>query len=614
MEGTEEDALNAHIQSMKETFSTKKVAGKMARNMKRRKTKLKMLQRDEHAGVTALKESVIFILHRSIVHSAVKRWKLVTEALREEERQAKKKQLMSAVRLVLLGTKNQTKVRRSAEELDTLVKWASTVQSETFEHVNPSELRDTMRHVIFRTYQDGEWLFAQGDSGEYFYIVFSGTIALCAGAPKSSLHALKTDRMTVLGKATSQNGYLGNFVYSMSAGESFGEVAIHTDNGVRTASAAAMGCCELMLIPRDVYMRNMYKSRADAFQATQKLALLPDFPYFADWQRGKLVQLGSYMTHRSIPYGTKLQVAGLRPTACYFIAAGSARVSRYIEQPIVPMEMSMRLRRDLVTQKKTRKYTVEVDTLSKYDAIGLEALIYPNRVSDYAITASSSRLDVFQIDRKHAHYFHAIARHADFKKNFFDCFQTYQKLWATRFEKNKASVLMTMNKDPTKTVETAVERARPVQPPQEPSSISIATTPTLASMLSSWGKCTQCQVQPSIRKVQHRRMRKFSEATINQALGRQHAAGGGLCWHPSKGLTQSTVRPMEPTRPATSTMTSQHHDTDVVQARVNRYRAIPTKLRQQRLARQHCRDLQRQHYDRTIDSTSTFTHNFFSSH
>ncbi|RLN15068.1 hypothetical protein BBI17_007652 [Phytophthora kernoviae] len=148
---------------------------------------------------------------------------------------------------------NQMRANFSCAESDLLLVWARHTQAKTFRGVDDNTVREALRYLRFRQYQDGEAIFYQGDKGDIFYVLLEGSVGIY-GALKRSQQPDKNKRKqseredTAIknrsGVATHDKpdlNLMGPRLFTYRAGESFGETALFTNAAVRTATAIAFG-------------------------------------------------------------------------------------------------------------------------------------------------------------------------------------------------------------------------------------------------------------------------------------------------------------------------------------------------------------------------------------
>lgn len=117
-------------------------------------------------------------------------------------------------------------------------RWLATLKYFVDARVPDSVLQEVARAATYVAFKPGDFIFRQGDPGDYFYILITGCVALAAYG----------------------NGYFA----TMSPGACFGEISLLEARSLRSASANvafATPVAELAIVPGDVYRRfiNQFK-------------------------------------------------------------------------------------------------------------------------------------------------------------------------------------------------------------------------------------------------------------------------------------------------------------------------------------------------------------------
>ncbi|TYZ61103.1 hypothetical protein PybrP1_000395 [[Pythium] brassicae (nom. inval.)] len=149
---------------------------------------------------------------------------------------------------------------RSAADVRHIRKWLGSVKYFASAGMPDAALHEIARSCVYERYQSGDFIFRQGDMGDFFYILLSGCIALAA--------------------------YGNGFFATMTPGMCFGEISLFEARGVRTASANvdfAAPFAELAVLSGDVYRRVINPHKQAVLHRTEKavysvpqLRLLPD--------------------------------------------------------------------------------------------------------------------------------------------------------------------------------------------------------------------------------------------------------------------------------------------------------------------------------------------------
>ncbi|KAJ0395055.1 hypothetical protein ATCC90586_008713 [Pythium insidiosum] len=293
--------------------------------------------------------------------------------------------------------------RFSRAELDVLLAWAKQTQSKTFRNVDDASIREVIRHLRFRQYRDGEALFYEGEAGNTFYVVFQGTVAVFVG-----MHATARSRLALRHEDNQRLQLdwtlLGKRVFTYRTGDSFGETAMFSSEATRTASAVAVGPCEVCELHRDVYRRTLRKYHQQFFEQAQKLNFLQRVPLFRDLQRQRLTAIAGVLEKRRLNFGDALfteRVTALN--ACFLVLSGVVKVSTSHPDDEGPEDGASSPRRADPTRTLRRKRSqhglpvlkVDLHTVLANEILALEALLEPNRIAMYSATAASAAVEVY---------------------------------------------------------------------------------------------------------------------------------------------------------------------------------------------------------------------------
>lgn len=341
------------------------------------------------------------------------------------------------------STPNQTIVypyNFTLRDLDVLNGWALQCHPKTFHEVNECTLRYLLQYMRFRQYEDGETLFLEGDRGDTFYIAHHGTIAVFVGIIRARNDRLYAKRGSQLSNGTQLTNTqtlrqrnstvsrnvpyitLGKRVFTYRTGESFGETAMFSLDAVRTASAVAVGHCEVCEIPKEIYCKTLLKYHRHIFERSQKINFLQRVPLFRDWPRERLGPVADILTQRKLNFGdilfTEQKVArlllnqtveegGIRPapntTCCYFILSGIVKLTkRYFESA---EKDPNRVRKEV--RHPHFRPPIQVQELHATDTIALEILLnwsnnskseQENAGTDYTSVAASATVELYALE------------------------------------------------------------------------------------------------------------------------------------------------------------------------------------------------------------------------
>lgn len=136
---------------------------------------------------------------------------------------------------------------RTATDVRHIRKWLCSIKYFASANIPDLAFHEIARNCVYERHRSGDFIFRQGDVGDYFYILISGCISLAAYG----------------------NGYFA----TMTPGMCFGEISLFEAKGVRTASAnvnfGAPGA-ELAVLSGDVYRRAINPFKQALLHKTEK--------------------------------------------------------------------------------------------------------------------------------------------------------------------------------------------------------------------------------------------------------------------------------------------------------------------------------------------------------
>ncbi|KAF0718250.1 Aste57867_1819 [Aphanomyces stellatus] len=263
---------------------------------------------------------------RETLH-AVRKWRDVTQHENRRLRDAYVRNLRSSTR-ELLELRAKIPFALAPAQLETLVQWATQIQIKTFEGVPHRVVEDTVQHMRFRTYKDNECLFMEGDVGHFYYILFTGSIGIYVGMSADSKAAVAASRVQALKTIRVDPTFLGHFIYAIPEGDGFGEVAMFMAEARRTASAVAVGVCDLIEIPKDVSVLPDHSFETGSVSKAQKMAFLPSVDLFADWIQAKIAAVSDLVEQHQLSFGHRLLTADRAINNVIFVVSGDVIVTQ----------------------------------------------------------------------------------------------------------------------------------------------------------------------------------------------------------------------------------------------------------------------------------------------
>ncbi|TMW57455.1 hypothetical protein Poli38472_003380 [Pythium oligandrum] len=159
-------------------------------------------------------------------------------------------------------------------------------------------------------------LFEEGQVGRHFYIIFSGSVEVSVRTKN------RFDENTE------------NVVSRLAEGESFGELALSEDNGVRRATVICADFCELLVLGQDQYepLIKKYQNEYNALYAQ----MLRKNAYFIgpEWDDNTIEGMCSVMTEKHIPFRGEICKQGSRASEMFIITRGECVIVHEGKHPI----------------------------------------------------------------------------------------------------------------------------------------------------------------------------------------------------------------------------------------------------------------------------------------
>lgn len=262
---------------------------------------------------------------------------------------------------------------RKPGDLQIIYKWLK--QKKILVHVAHARLLAVCRQIHLFDCPVGTNVVTQGDPGDAFYIVLSGTLDISIG---------------------------GVVVSTIGAGTSFGEKALE-NNAPRAATVTAMSPCRLMVL-----MATEYQSLAATAQHKQKQDMI-DFlylkcPVLRRVSRARIAYLVSHVVKQCPKKDGVILHQGEVASALYVVMTGKVAVSRRVSPPQSAHEgRSESQGHNDVHRQKIPDMHIVIRELVPGDVFGDDCLRNVARGrnrSSYSAIAASDGCSVIMINRK----------------------------------------------------------------------------------------------------------------------------------------------------------------------------------------------------------------------
>ena len=170
------------------------------------------------------------------------------------------------------------------------------------------------REVQLEIYKQDKVIFQEHEIGRKFYLILDGEVSIV-----KVKHMEDYDETTVLVK--------------LYRGQSFGETALESKDGHRTAGAIATQMSRLLVLNVDDYHIILAKHKVKLKE--EVLLALSGSAIFADWEKNKLEQLAGFVVVRSYGGNNEILLAGDKVTSVMMIKSGIVKLIKKMPKPNV---------------------------------------------------------------------------------------------------------------------------------------------------------------------------------------------------------------------------------------------------------------------------------------
>ncbi|XP_052224591.1 uncharacterized protein LOC127840150 [Dreissena polymorpha] len=255
-------------------------------------------------------------------------------------------------------------------EIQGLLPWLRK-KSKLFSTLKTECLKDIVRNCSVGKFQIDDVIIRQGEIGDCFYIILAGKISIFI-INKDREGTGSSDEQSaydVIGSLDSEGNLdrskLGNFVTSLGSGFPFGEVALVSDDAVRTATIIAEEETDLLVVDRALYNRAVRDVLAAEFEEKQFFIKHNDM--FSSWIPKYRKQLAMAMYKETFPYESVLVRQGDTVQNIYFIVSGQVEIRADINMHQSQYPKLYRLLEDerekLIKEKRQRRQQPEVENI-----------------------------------------------------------------------------------------------------------------------------------------------------------------------------------------------------------------------------------------------------------
>ena len=159
------------------------------------------------------------------------------------------------------------------------------------------------------TFKKGAYVFNEGDIGNHFYIVLDGEVSI----------------------VKNREGHKPTTLVKLYRGHNFGETALESKGGKRTAGAIASQPSNLMALYADDYHKVMASFHTALKEEVKDV--VAECPVFKDWNLQKLEHLSSLGQTKRYSAGSTIIHDGEKIKHLYIIRHGVVQICKKIEKP-----------------------------------------------------------------------------------------------------------------------------------------------------------------------------------------------------------------------------------------------------------------------------------------
>ncbi|EQC40859.1 hypothetical protein SDRG_01925 [Saprolegnia diclina VS20] len=170
-------------------------------------------------------------------------------------------------------------------------------------------------------------IFQEGQRGHHFYILFSGAVEVRVSTTNRS------------------NEPVSMVVATLKEGETFGELALSEENGVRRATVTSTDYSELLTLSRDEYIPLVQKYQNQSH--TEYVRLLQSNPVFSgpEWDVATIEAMCSVMVEKYIAFRGEICKQGSRAGEMYVVVRGECVAKHQTLDPFTKQDIVIEVAR-----------------------------------------------------------------------------------------------------------------------------------------------------------------------------------------------------------------------------------------------------------------------------
>ncbi|XP_048730668.1 uncharacterized protein LOC125647883 isoform X2 [Ostrea edulis] len=223
--------------------------------------------------------------------------------------------------------------RRTDLEINQILSWFKK-KSDLFRQLKDEIIVDIVKNCEFETDEKDDLIIKQGDEGECFFIILSGTVSIYINTnfgadddtgnnysgSETEVERTKSGRRQ---KPLDRSIY-GNYVGKIDAGRSFGELALINADCIRNATIIADEKTDLVIVNRDLYKRSLHEFQAKDFDERKRF--VDSHSMFDNWLPKYKKQMAMSLRREKILFDATIVRQGAPVDGIMFLLSGQVKL------------------------------------------------------------------------------------------------------------------------------------------------------------------------------------------------------------------------------------------------------------------------------------------------
>lgn len=222
--------------------------------------------------------------------------------------------------------------RRTDLEIGQILSWFKK-KSDLFRQLKDEIITDIVKNCEFETDEKDDIIIKQGEKGECFFIILSGTVSIYintnfgpddetgdTASPEAEEEGSHTGRRN---KPLDRSLY-GNYVGKIDAGRSFGELALINADCIRNATIIADEKTDLVIVNRDLYKRSLHEFQSKDFEERKRF--VDSHAMFDNWLPKYKKQMAMSLRREKVLFDSTIVRQGAPVDGIMFLLSGQVKL------------------------------------------------------------------------------------------------------------------------------------------------------------------------------------------------------------------------------------------------------------------------------------------------